>query len=113
MMSILKIIAGPLIGFFGKSSNRFALLQFAAAGLAVWFFVHQYNDLQDARDTIETERAARVAAEEATIEAVKRAERIAAARDEAQRRLSERMKAVNEARGECLEKELPAGLLDQ
>ncbi|RKT35279.1 hypothetical protein BXY70_1312 [Roseovarius halotolerans] len=68
--------------------------------------------LEEAHEDLEIERAARTRAEDAVTSAVERAERLAAARDAARRRLADRLAAVEAAKGECLETELPAGLLD-
>tara|TARA_R110002049_G_scaffold304427_2_gene499610 strand:- start:2682 stop:3005 length:324 start_codon:yes stop_codon:yes gene_type:complete len=69
-------------------------------------------NLSATQGELDKEKVKRRAAEDAVSDAVERAERLADARDAAQRRLTDRVVAVDAAQGECLEVELPAGLLD-
>lgn len=71
-----------------------------------------HQDLSDTRDALEVERVARQAAQDAVADAVERAERLAAARNAAQARLTDRLAAVEAAQGVCLDAKLPEGLLD-
>ena len=88
----------------------------AAVSALIWFQHDRIQsiraDLSEAEDQLEQEISDRRAAEKAVSEAVERAERLAVARDAAQKRLTDRMAAVNAVKGACLEMPLPAGLLD-
>lgn len=83
---------------------------------AFWLQSERLDRVQDAleesQEDLETERAARTRAEDAVTAAVERAERLAAARDAARRRLADRLADIEAAQGECLEQTLPPGLLD-
>lgn len=107
-----------LLNIFGTRAGRSiiaALGVVAIAGL-VWFQhgrIQTYRaDIKAQQEQLSAESAARRAAEAAVVDAVERAERLAAARDAAQRRLTDRLAAVSAAQGACLEVELPPGLLD-
>lgn len=119
MIGILKIAAAPVISLFtgkGKGALSLKVLGIAALvaflGFKFWQLEGAREDLAQTRQTLQVEQQARARAETEVQEAVERAERISAAKDAAQARLTDRMSAIAEAQGECLETELPAGLLD-
>lgn len=107
-----------ILPFLLGKKGRYVAAGAAVLGVAglIWFQherIQSYRtDLADARTALAAEISARQAAQDAVTEAVERAERLAAARDAAHARLTERLAAVDAAQGSCLDTELPAGLLD-
>lgn len=107
-----------LLNIFSTKAGRSII---AAAGVVaiagfVWFQherIQTYKtDIATKQEQLSAEFNARRAAEAAVVDAVERAERLAEARDAAQKRLTERLAAVAEAQGVCLDTALPEGLLD-